>query len=209
MLRRARRQADPRREQVAALPGLIERDPAAQIPAFAGSSPTRCRRPCGFRAGVRRPRARLPDRRPPALCAQLAPADRRAPRRRARGDGGLHAAAGPDRAAAAATSEPVRVAIEIDVGYWIAGGRVKIGPKRSPIRTPRAGGGAGSRDRAPAGVEAGRPDGLRGATSPASATACRASGCRSAVIGCDAASVRTRDRRAPRRRSWRRCRSCR
>jgi D-serine deaminase-like pyridoxal phosphate-dependent protein len=33
-------------------------------------------------------------------------------------------------------SEPVRVAIELDVSYWIAGGRVKIGAKRSPVRTP-------------------------------------------------------------------------
>ncbi|MBA2256252.1 MAG: amino acid deaminase/aldolase [Thermoleophilaceae bacterium] len=31
---------------------------------------------------------------------------------------------------------PVRVCIEIDVGFHLAGGRVKIGPKRSPIRTP-------------------------------------------------------------------------
>jgi D-serine deaminase-like pyridoxal phosphate-dependent protein len=31
---------------------------------------------------------------------------------------------------------PIRVAIELDVGYWTAGGRLKIGPKRSPIRTP-------------------------------------------------------------------------
>jgi D-serine deaminase-like pyridoxal phosphate-dependent protein len=30
---------------------------------------------------------------------------------------------------------PIRVAIELDVSYWTAGGRVKIGPKRSPIRT--------------------------------------------------------------------------
>jgi D-serine deaminase-like pyridoxal phosphate-dependent protein len=30
---------------------------------------------------------------------------------------------------------PVRVAIEIDVGWWPLGGRVKIGPKRSAIRT--------------------------------------------------------------------------
>jgi D-serine deaminase-like pyridoxal phosphate-dependent protein len=28
------------------------------------------------------------------------------------------------------------VAIELDVGYWTAGGRLKIGPKRSPIRSP-------------------------------------------------------------------------
>jgi D-serine deaminase-like pyridoxal phosphate-dependent protein len=31
---------------------------------------------------------------------------------------------------------PVRVAIEVDAGWWPLGGRVKIGPKRSPIRTP-------------------------------------------------------------------------
>jgi D-serine deaminase-like pyridoxal phosphate-dependent protein len=35
-----------------------------------------------------------------------------------------------------AGSEPVRVALELDVSYWILGGRVKIGAKRSPIRTP-------------------------------------------------------------------------
>jgi D-serine deaminase-like pyridoxal phosphate-dependent protein len=34
--------------------------------------------------------------------------------------------------------KPVRVAIEIDVSYWIAGGRLKIGAKRSPIRTAEA-----------------------------------------------------------------------
>jgi D-serine deaminase-like pyridoxal phosphate-dependent protein len=33
---------------------------------------------------------------------------------------------------------PIRVAIEIDVSYWFAGGRVKIGAKRSPIRTASA-----------------------------------------------------------------------
>lgn len=37
---------------------------------------------------------------------------------------------------AAAGGMPVRVCIEIDLSYWTAGGRVKIGPKRSPIRTP-------------------------------------------------------------------------
>jgi D-serine deaminase-like pyridoxal phosphate-dependent protein len=31
---------------------------------------------------------------------------------------------------------PIRVCIELDVGYWTARGRLKIGPKRSPIRTP-------------------------------------------------------------------------
>jgi D-serine deaminase-like pyridoxal phosphate-dependent protein len=30
---------------------------------------------------------------------------------------------------------PIRVCIEIDLSYWTAGGRVKIGPKRSPVRT--------------------------------------------------------------------------
>jgi D-serine deaminase-like pyridoxal phosphate-dependent protein len=33
---------------------------------------------------------------------------------------------------------PVRVCLELDVGYWPAGGHLKIGPKRSPIRTPEA-----------------------------------------------------------------------
>jgi D-serine deaminase-like pyridoxal phosphate-dependent protein len=33
---------------------------------------------------------------------------------------------------------PVRVCIEFDTSWWPAGGRLKIGPKRSPIRTPEA-----------------------------------------------------------------------
>jgi D-serine deaminase-like pyridoxal phosphate-dependent protein len=33
------------------------------------------------------------------------------------------------------TGVPVRVAIEVDAGYWAIGGRVKLGPKRSPIHT--------------------------------------------------------------------------
>jgi len=33
---------------------------------------------------------------------------------------------------------PVRVCMDIDVGYWPLGGRLKFGPKRSPIRTPSA-----------------------------------------------------------------------
>ena len=32
---------------------------------------------------------------------------------------------------------PIRVAIELDVNYWTARERLKIGPKRSPIRTPK------------------------------------------------------------------------
>jgi len=39
--------------------------------------------------------------------------------------------------AAGQGDSPVRVAIELDVGWWALGGRVKIGPKRSPIRTPQ------------------------------------------------------------------------
>jgi D-serine deaminase-like pyridoxal phosphate-dependent protein len=31
---------------------------------------------------------------------------------------------------------PVRVCIDVDAGWWALGGRVKIGPKRSPVRTP-------------------------------------------------------------------------
>ncbi len=33
---------------------------------------------------------------------------------------------------------PVAVAIDVDVGWWPLGGRLKVGPKRSPIRTPEA-----------------------------------------------------------------------
>jgi D-serine deaminase-like pyridoxal phosphate-dependent protein len=43
----------------------------------------------------------------------------------------IERAAGPGRT-------PIRVAIELDVSYWIAGGRVKVGAKRSPVRTPSA-----------------------------------------------------------------------
>ena len=39
-------------------------------------------------------------------------------------------------AAAGAGEHPVRVAIELDVNWWALGGRLKIGPKRSAIRTP-------------------------------------------------------------------------
>lgn len=41
----------------------------------------------------------------------------------------IDAAAGRDR-------RDVRVCIEMDCSLWLAGGRVRIGPKRSPIRTP-------------------------------------------------------------------------
>ena len=38
-------------------------------------------------------------------------------------------------AAAGKRSAPVRVAIDVDAGWWPLGGRVKVGPKRSPVRT--------------------------------------------------------------------------
>ena len=31
---------------------------------------------------------------------------------------------------------PIRVCIELDMGWWPLGGRVKVGVKRSPVRTP-------------------------------------------------------------------------
>jgi D-serine deaminase-like pyridoxal phosphate-dependent protein len=34
-----------------------------------------------------------------------------------------------------AGASPVRVCIELDAGWWAAGGRIKVGPKRSPIHT--------------------------------------------------------------------------
>src|ERR671918_1027888 len=33
---------------------------------------------------------------------------------------------------------PLRVCVELDVGWWPLGGRVKVGPKRSPVRTPES-----------------------------------------------------------------------
>jgi D-serine deaminase-like pyridoxal phosphate-dependent protein len=35
-----------------------------------------------------------------------------------------------------ADAPPVRVCIDVDAGWWWLGGRVKVGPKRSPLRTP-------------------------------------------------------------------------
>jgi len=39
-------------------------------------------------------------------------------------------------AAAVGAPAPVRVCIEVDVSWWVARGRVRVGPKRSPVRTP-------------------------------------------------------------------------
>jgi D-serine deaminase-like pyridoxal phosphate-dependent protein len=41
---------------------------------------------------------------------------------------------------AAASGSGVRVCIDLDVGYWPLNGRLKFGPKRSPIRDPAAAG---------------------------------------------------------------------
>jgi D-serine deaminase-like pyridoxal phosphate-dependent protein len=41
----------------------------------------------------------------------------------------IESAAGPG-------APPIRVSIELDVGWWPLGGRVKVGAKRSPVRTP-------------------------------------------------------------------------
>jgi D-serine deaminase-like pyridoxal phosphate-dependent protein len=38
--------------------------------------------------------------------------------------------------AAGDPARPLRVCIEIDLAWWALGGRLKVGPKRSPIRTP-------------------------------------------------------------------------
>jgi D-serine deaminase-like pyridoxal phosphate-dependent protein len=35
-----------------------------------------------------------------------------------------------------ADAPPVRVCIDVDAGWWWLGGRIKVGPKRSPLRTP-------------------------------------------------------------------------
>ncbi len=63
---------------------------------------------------------------------------------------------------AASFVAPIRVAIDIDVSWWPLGGIVKIGPKRSPVRTAEQAAVAGARDRAPRAGQAGRADGLRG-----------------------------------------------
>ena len=40
--------------------------------------------------------------------------------------------------AVGAAARPLRVCIELDVSLWLLGGRVRIGAKRSPLRTPDA-----------------------------------------------------------------------
>jgi D-serine deaminase-like pyridoxal phosphate-dependent protein len=38
-------------------------------------------------------------------------------------------------AAVGGVSEPIRVCLDFDASYWLAGGRVRIGPKRTPVHT--------------------------------------------------------------------------
>jgi D-serine deaminase-like pyridoxal phosphate-dependent protein len=40
------------------------------------------------------------------------------------------------QAAAGASGRPIRVCLELDTGWWPFGGRLKVGAKRSPVRTP-------------------------------------------------------------------------
>jgi D-serine deaminase-like pyridoxal phosphate-dependent protein len=37
--------------------------------------------------------------------------------------------------AVGAGAEPIRVCLDFDASYWVAGGRLKLGPKRSPVHT--------------------------------------------------------------------------
>ena len=65
-------------------------------------------------------------------------------------------------APAPGAAEPVRVCIELDVGFHLARGRVKIGPKRSSIRTPEQAVAIAREIAAAPRPGAGGPDGLRG-----------------------------------------------
>ncbi len=40
-----------------------------------------------------------------------------------------------ERAASGRGSEPIRVCIDLDVGWWLLGGRLRVGVKRSPVHT--------------------------------------------------------------------------
>jgi D-serine deaminase-like pyridoxal phosphate-dependent protein len=41
-----------------------------------------------------------------------------------------------DRATGARAGAPLRVCIDVDAGWWVLGGRVRVGAKRSPVHTP-------------------------------------------------------------------------
>lgn len=59
------------------------------------------------------------------------------------------------------TDKPVRLCLDFDAGYWRAGGRIKIGSKRSPLHTPEQARALRWR-RAAAGANVGGVDVLRG-----------------------------------------------
>ena len=52
------------------------------------------------------------------------------------GSGG--AAVGSGGAAVGSGGAPIRVCLDFDASYWIAGGRAKLGPKRTPVHSPAA-----------------------------------------------------------------------
>ena len=68
-----------------------------------------------------------------AALAELAKLDGRGP---PDPHGRLRGAARPDRRRRGHPAAPIRLCIEFDTGFHTARGLVKIGPKRSPIRTP-------------------------------------------------------------------------
>ena len=61
-----------------------------------------------------------------------------------------------------AGAAPVRVCIDVDASWWALGGRVKVGPKRSPVHTVEQAVALAQRDRQSPAARAGRADGLRG-----------------------------------------------
>ena len=71
-----------------------------------------------------------------------------------------------------------RVCIELDVSWWTAGGRVKVGAKRSPIRTPEQAAALAREVVARPGLELAGRDGLRGPHRGRRATVRWASGSR-------------------------------
>jgi D-serine deaminase-like pyridoxal phosphate-dependent protein len=60
-------------------------------------------------------------------------------------------------AAAAGAQAPVRVCLDVDAGWWPLGGRIRIGAKRSPLRTPEQAAALAREVAARPGLE---PDGL-------------------------------------------------
>ena len=61
-----------------------------------------------------------------------------------------------------AGAAPVRVCIDVDASWWALGGRVKVGPKRSPLHTVEQAVALAREIERPPAARAGRADGLRG-----------------------------------------------